>query len=146
MSMAVASSEECLARAVRHVSDGWLPPQIEVLNTIQSRLNVGAYDNDRALLAKDLKEDFALYMYCLRELTSMLDDEQSEHLYGVSEQARETKHTPKDLIETSTIDKIRAVLSKSNKEISAHSFEEINEFQALRFRESMLSASTSIRS
>ncbi|MCB0322695.1 MAG: HDOD domain-containing protein [Bdellovibrionales bacterium] len=135
--MASMSLNESLERAIRHVSDGWLPPQADVLEKIQQRLDAGAYHSDRNALTEDLKEDFALYMYCLRELTEMLNEQ-----HGVEHTSVELKLTPMQILRDADLESLRSILQRSRTQISPHSLDDMNEFQAMRFRENMLSAAT----
>ncbi len=133
--------EEAIERAYRHVSSGWVPPQPEVLSKISGKLNRGAYNERRAELANDLKEDFALYVYCVRELSLMVDQHANVDRFK-DPQATAKRLSPAELLEQASEESLRAIFSKSEKEISQHSIAEMNQFQALRFRESMLSATT----
>ncbi len=139
--MTSAALEENLERAVRHVSNNWLPPQKEVLDQVRKQLDAGAYDDNSKTLGDDLKSDFALYMYCLRELSAIAekDNEEQSRFRGHEEAA--LKLTPKQLFERADIGMLREILSKPDSEISTHSIAGMNELQALRFRESLLSAS-----
>ncbi len=132
--MASPSLDDKLQRAMEHVSTAWLPPHEEVLCKIQSRLASGVYDSAKGKLTEDLKEDFALYMYCLRELTEQVDEAKQEQ--------EAIKRSPSEIFETADIEKFKTILDKSRSQISTHSLDEMSELQALRFRESMLSAAT----
>ena len=138
--MAVTTSEESLDRALRHVSEGWLPPQHSVLERIKQRFTDHEYERDRSQLVLDLKEDFSLYTYCLRELTAA----QANQPWAVQQyqQAPLLKQNPVEMMESAELSTLQNILNKSEKDISRHSYAEINKLQALRFRETMISAST----
>ncbi|HQH29027.1 MAG TPA: HDOD domain-containing protein, partial [Oligoflexia bacterium] len=142
--MPIMSTEESLERALEHVSQGWLPAQRSVLERIQHQLEAGDYNNDRPKLLRDLKEDFSLYLYCLKELSVMLNQhaQAPEQNWRLTENGAPPKQTPVEILHNSELDAIRRVLGKSAADISQHVFDEMNDFQALRLRESMLSAST----
>lgn len=136
-SMGSALQEEAIERAIRHVSVGWLPPQRKTLEKIQLGFERGTYESDRRQLQLDLKDDIALYLYCVRELC--------ERAQAPAELRRPSeprgKLTPSQLFEQADLTVLREVLSRSESEISLHSIAQMNQLQALRFRESVLSAS-----
>jgi len=136
--MANAAVEENIERAFRHVSSGWLPVQQDVLDKVRKQLDEGRYDSNRNSLTDDLKEDFALYMYCLRELSVLAEAESVRQAGGRKNESR--KLTPKEIFQKADLDSIKGILHRPDSEISAHSLSEMNELQALRFRESLLSA------
>ncbi len=137
--MSSLSVEESIDRAVRYVSEGWLPPQSEVLEKLRSRLKDGEYANDRSQLTKDLKADFSLYMYCLRELTVCIE---KAGIGPQSQPAPVCRKTPAEIFAAASLDDFKKIIERSENEISRHSLKEMNELQALRFRESIISAST----
>ncbi len=128
-------SSTIIERAYDHVVTNWFPVQSEVLERIQSRLAAGEYDAHRKELTKDLKEDFSLFMFCLKELTGLLE---TNKLHGVPQPQNST---PIDMIESSDIEVLKSILAAPPSVISTHSMADINELQTLRFRDSMLSAS-----
>lgn len=136
--MTNAAVEENLERAFRHVSSGWLPVQQTVLTKIRGQLAEGAYSKNKFLLAEDLKEDFALYMYCLRELSAAVKSEHPEGRRGALQQTQ--KFSPREIFENADLAAFEEILKRPDTEISSHSLSEMSELQALRFRESMLSA------
>ncbi|MCB0360447.1 MAG: hypothetical protein KDD44_12450, partial [Bdellovibrionales bacterium] len=128
-----------LDRAVEHVSNGWFPPQQDVLEKIRTRFEAGDYQEDRQELTRDLKEDFALYMYCLKALTEMVE---RGEIRTRDEQNVKGSRTPNAIVESAELGVLRAIFEKTYSEISMHSMKEMSELQALRFQESMISAST----
>ncbi|MFN8390033.1 MAG: HDOD domain-containing protein [Bdellovibrionota bacterium] len=137
--MSNAVLEENIERAFRHVSNGWLPPHKEVLDKVRAQLHAGHYEGKREQLTADLKEDFALYMYCLRELSSIIESEQSRSY--LSGEARGRKLTPTQIFEQAELSAFKSVLNRPDSEISGHSLNQMSDLQALRFRESLISAS-----
>jgi len=136
--MATPAIEENIERAFRHVSTGWLPVQQSVLQKVRSQLKQGAYFKNKPLLAEDLKEDFALYMYCLRELSATVQRESEQSPFSRS--LPNTKLSPREIFEKADLETLEQILTRPDSEISTHSLSNMNELQALRFRESMLSA------
>ena len=138
--MANAAVEENIERAFRHVSSGWLPVQREVLEKVRKQLDDGRYNSNRAVLTEDLKEDFALYMYCLRELSALVETETVRQFRGGKHTTENKKLTPREIFQKADLESIKGILHRPDSEISSHSLNEMNELQALRFRESLLSA------
>ena len=129
-----------MERAYRHVATGWVPPQKAVLEKVTSKLNRGEYDSNRRELSEDLKHDVALYLYCVRELAAIVQIEEQK-LAGFQREGGPSKRTFSQLIDGASIDHLREILSRSEKDISLHSMDEMTRLQALRFRESIITAS-----
>ena len=132
--MAVTSADQLLDHAYRHVTSNWLPPQSEVLEKIRSGFDDGRYETGKNYLYEDLKQDISLFVYCLRELLVLAENEKRG--------AAPAQHDPLQLFEQAPLPTLRAILLKPGEEISKHRAADMNEAQALRVRESMLSAST----
>ena len=65
-------SSDALNRAYQHVSKHWLPVKQDVLGLVVERLEARDYDmNDECCLLSDLKQDFALYLYVLKEISDL---------------------------------------------------------------------------
>ena len=140
--MTNAVLDENVERAFRHVSNGWLPPQKEVLEKVRCHLNAGKYDEHRERLTSDLKEDFALYMYCLRELSAAIEKERSEGArFRDPQETGGQKLTPHEIFERASFETLKSILLKPDSEISSHSISDMSDLQARRFRESIISAS-----
>ncbi len=60
-----------VALANKYVSDAWFPIDPALLARIQNNLYAGKYDNNRDRLITDLKQDTALYLFCLRRLAEL---------------------------------------------------------------------------
>src|SRR5437867_778578 len=60
-----------LQHAIDHVGDWWFPANPELLRKIQSGLKDATYP-DVDLLLTDIRTDFALFTYCIRELTKLV--------------------------------------------------------------------------
>lgn len=137
--MSNAAAQEVIERAYRHVATGWLPPQPAVLEKITNKLKRGEYSSNRRELAEDLKSDVSLYLYCVRELATLVQIEE-QRTSGRKDVAA-AKHTPPQLIERATDDQLKEIFQKSEKEISLHTLDEMSRQQVLRFREALVTAS-----
>jgi hypothetical protein len=139
--MTNAVVEENVERAFRHVSNGWLPPQREVLEKVRTQLESGAYEGNREQLTNDLKEDFALYMYCLRELSNESENNtaSSSRFLGIRERVTK-KQTPAEIFRNAELESVKQILRRPDSEISVHSMSDMSDLQALRFKESLISA------
>ena len=144
MQTSLVSPQESLERALRHVSQGWLPPQAEVLDKVRARLEKGEYENNRKALTDDLKEDFALFTYCLKELSTLLNSNSlSPRINVVSHQdSGGTRLSPMEVLELCSLDDFKKILETPAHQISPHNSASMNEFQTLRLRETALSATT----
>jgi hypothetical protein len=121
-----------LQRALTHVSNFWFPPNAHLLGQIKTGLNDGRYELGMEFLLQDVKRDYALYMYLLRELAHMLRKD------GVEVKFSE----PLRLLESAGMERIRKILSVDKRAISQHDPEVLTEFQARQFEASLISAST----
>ncbi|MCO6431861.1 MAG: HDOD domain-containing protein [Deltaproteobacteria bacterium] len=122
-----------LQRAHQHVSALWFPPNPQLLSRIKDGLQSGAYDLDISFLFSELRTDFALFTFCLRELARSLKEDQVTIPPGCR---------PYALFELAGLDRIKKVLSVDSERISAHVPDDMSEDQALRLQFAMISAST----
>ena len=122
--------------AFSHISSGWFPFSADVLELIRSRLGNGFYHANREELTTDLKSDFSLYMYCLRELAKMVHTAAQRDGVNI-----EPQECPSKIIEAAKLEDLRTILNRPEGQISRHNLTEINDIQALRLRESIFSAS-----
>lgn len=127
-----------LKLAVQYVGDRWFPVNSDLFKKIQTDLTNGSYENDIDLLLNDLKKDFSLYMYCLKELSKMARAETESN--NASELAN-TKN-PLQLIKQANLNTLKTILSTPENKISAHSFKEISANQAKQIQSSLISAGT----
>lgn len=139
--MSNATSQEVVERAYRHVATGWVPPQKSVLEKVTAKLNRGVYDSNRRELSEDLKSDVALYLYCVRELAAIVQIEE-QRTAGAFREGTPARRTFAQLIDGASIANLREILGRGEKEISLHSMDEMSRLQALRFRESIIAATT----
>ncbi|RIL08071.1 MAG: hypothetical protein DCC75_09510 [Proteobacteria bacterium] len=127
-------SEKRLERACQHVSDLWFPPNPDLVSKLRSGLDSGKYEDDIDSLLLEVRGDFSLYVYCLKEVIALLKKE------GVSvpEQA-----TPFELLRTAGLKNLKAILETDDNSISRHFYDGMSDYQRSRFEEAIVSASTS---
>lgn len=119
--------------AAEYVCDAWYPVDSGVLENIQDRLYRGAYDKDRNLLIDDLKQDSALFLYCLRRLGEMLQQ---------GEQAQAQQISPDDILKTADLQHFREALAIQAHAISTHHTTQLDEIHARCCERSTISATT----
>lgn len=130
----LASAERRLERAVTYVNNLWFPVNKELYEKIRAGLVEGRYDLDLEFLLSDLKGDFALFMYCLRELSLLLKNEK-----GATLQYR----TPLELFEAAGALRIKKVLEVEPGKVSRHDTRTMNREQASRLESAFISATAS---
>ncbi|MBX7137245.1 MAG: HDOD domain-containing protein [Oligoflexia bacterium] len=121
-----------LDRAAEYVTDYWFPINPALLEKIQGRLNQGTYVEDAALLLSDIKKDFSLFTFCLRNLILQLQSEGIEVPQGTNAML---------LMEDAGLDRLKRILAIDQHDISRHDLEIATDMQGARLREVMLSAS-----
>lgn len=122
-----------LDRACEHVNRLWFPVNPELLRKVQSSLREGRYDFDVQFLLQDLKSDFALLTFCMRELSSIL------HKEGVSVVHCQTL---RDVFDAAGISRIKRVLEVQAHQISRHTPRTMTEDQAAILSGALVSAGT----
>lgn len=133
-----------LELAYQHTASNWFPVTPAVLSSIRSRLDSGYYTKNRQALIDDIKSDFSLYLYCLRELQRMLmldDCSRESSSKGKALSGKKTRSLS-ETIQLVPLEYIDEVLSAGMNEISPHSMDELTDMHAYRLREAVLSAST----
>lgn len=125
------SVQRRLDKAYAYVSDYWFPANSALIEKLKIGLKEGRYDFDVRSLVSEVKGDFSLYMYCLKELIRTLRDE-----------GLDTPASPLELFEVAGLERLKKILSIEATNISRHSITEISDLQAVRFEEVMVSAST----
>ena len=130
--MADNSTQRRLQRALRHVSDYWIPPNPKTLNKIQEGLRRGAYELDLGFLIQDLKSDLALFTYCIKELTT--NPRYNQH-------RDQSKSDPIDLLHSAGIRCLRDILNTDAKSISRHSLESAGQAQIDQLQANLVTVS-----
>lgn len=118
-----------LEQALRHVSEGWLPVSNEALRAARAQFKKSQASGSRVEFISELKKDFALFAFCVRELAKKA---------VVRGQAGQ--FDPKTLFDNATDDDLRDIILHDSRGISIHSLEEISAPQAKLIRQAMTSA------
>lgn len=126
-------SEKRLERATRHVVDLWFPPNPEVLKRIKTGLEDGSYELDISFLISEIKSDFSIFVYCLRQLGTMLKEQGLKPPAGLN---------PVEMLRFVGLDALKAILLVDERQISKHTLGVSNELQSRRTQEAFISAST----
>lgn len=130
---ATEPSEKRLDRAAGHVNTHWFPVNPSVLATVRQGLEDGAYDLDISFLIQELKSDFALFTYCVKELVSA----------GVKEGISPAilSH-PIKLLRWGGTTRLKTILCGDKHPPKSHIFRSPEDFQGDRLRETAIAAST----
>lgn len=123
--------ERRLERAREHVSKLWFPADPEILGRIRAGFKTGD-SLDSELIFNQIRNDFALFTYCLKGVTKLL----------ASERVAPPKDlTPLQVLRWAGLPRIQKILFDGEEEISFHNLREISDFQAARLKEALVSAS-----
>ncbi|MFM1848493.1 MAG: hypothetical protein RL417_1967 [Pseudomonadota bacterium] len=128
-----SSLERRLERAREHVSRMWFPANPEILERIRSGLGSGAYELDIDFLLDEIRDDFALFTYCLKGLTRLLAQEKVEAPLDLS---------PVEVLRWAGLPRLKIILADSHDTLTFHNLRELSDFQAARLHEAIVSAST----
>jgi hypothetical protein len=126
-----APEQGALEQAYARSSDYWLPGNPVLLKHLQEGLENGAYDLDIDFLISEIKTDYALFTYCVKELSRMLGGE-----------ALKADDNIFEIFRKAGLQRLKQILNKSQEHIFKNSLDSMSEVQAIRLEESMLSAST----
>lgn len=120
-------------RALQHVVRPWFPINDDVLKTVRGKIDAGSYGADGKELIEDLKGDFALFTFVVREFG----------ILGMQEKIAQTiLNNPVELIRWGGIERLKEVLAPDKKLPSTHSLHWSEPFQVARLRETAVIAST----
>jgi hypothetical protein len=128
-----SSSDKRLDRAVHHVSALWFPINPSVLRTIREGLERGSYNSDISPLIDELKKDFALFTYVVKELLPVATKEKVP---------KTLSENPIQLMRWAGLEKLTPILGTQNEPPSTHQLESCASFQSNRLRETAIIAST----
>lgn len=120
-------------RALQHVGKPWFPMNPEVLKRVRDGFEQGTYEGNFNLLYEELKSDFALFTFVVKELS------QKAVLEGVPPV---TIGNPVELIRWGGTKSIREILDEQQKIPSIHSLQWSEPFQVQRLRETAIIATT----
>lgn len=120
-------------RALQHVSKPWFPMNPKIVKHIRVGLQDGTYSSDIDRLFEDLKVDFALFTFVVKEL--------SQHAAVAGVDALIIGN-PIELIRWAGCEKVFDVLKEQEKLPSVHSLHWSEPFQVQRLRETAIAAGT----
>ena len=126
-------SEKRIDRACQYVSDLWFPANPALVARLHAAIKTDRYNSDIDSLISEIQGDYSLYMFCLKELYRLLRED------GVEPPPFKSAL---DLFRFGGIEKLRTILSISEQQVSAHSFDGMSESQRRRLEESIVSASS----
>jgi hypothetical protein len=126
-------SSRRLDRATKHVSSLWFPINPGVLSLIRNKLLNNSYSDFEREIFEDLKQDFALFTFLIKELT----------VYALKERVEQrTVNNPFELISWADPELIKSILCDDSRLPTNHLLESVSHLQALRLRETAVVAST----
>lgn len=126
-------SDRRIDRALQHVVRPWFPINQDVLTTVRKNLGDNTYVSDPSKLLNDLKTDFALFTYVVKELG----------IQGMTESLNpKILNNPVELIRWGGTARIAEILGPDKKLPSTHSLHWSEPFQVQRLRETAVVAST----
>ena len=124
--------ERRLQRAIQHTSQHWFPINPEVLHSIREGLDSGAFELDITFLLTSLKQDFALFTYCIKELLPL-----------ATRQGAPTSVTsdPIKLLRWGGVERLKSILGSDRQPPTTHSLDQCEPFLVNRLTETSLAAS-----
>jgi hypothetical protein len=126
-------SQRRLEKATKHVSALWFPINPTVLSEIREAFEQRTYESNPGKLLDDLKRDFALFTFLVKELSRIATDERLDPAIILN---------PVELIRWAGPTRIHAIIARDNSLPQNHMFHALEPFQAERLRETAIIAST----
>jgi len=127
------SNSRRIDRALQHVSKPWFPMNPDVLKRVREGLDSGIYDANFELLMTELKTDFALFTFIVKELSQRA---------ALANVPQATIANPLELIRWGNTKQIKEVLAEQQKVPNMHSLQWSEPFQIQRLRETAIIATT----
>jgi hypothetical protein len=127
------SDNRRIERALQHVVRPWFPINQDVLTSIRKGLDEGTYATAPQQLLNDLKGDFALFTFVVKELGILAMQEKVDS---------KILNNPVELIRWGGSDRIKDILAPDKKLPATHSLHWSEPFQVARLRETAVIAST----
>jgi len=127
------SDNRRIERALQHVVRPWFPINQDVLTSIRKGLDEGTYAAAPQQLLNDLKGDFALFTFVVKELGILAMQEKIDS---------KILNNPVELIRWGGSDRIKDILAPDKKLPATHSLHWSEPFQVARLRETAVIAST----
>ncbi len=125
-------TERRLQRAIQHTSQHWFPINPEVLHSIREGLDSGAFELDIAFLITSLKQDFALFTYCIKELLPMATRQGAPSTVSSD---------PIKLLRWAGTERLKSILGSDRQPPSTHSLDRCEPFLVNRLTETGVAAS-----
>lgn len=122
-----------LDRASKHVSSLWFPFNLEVLAEIRRKIREDEYSGSTRAIFEDLKQDFALLTFTLKELTA---------LAAQAHVPQRITNNPVELVEWAGVTAIGELLTDDTRLPLSHLLQSVSPAQATRLRETAIVAST----
>jgi hypothetical protein len=122
-----------LQLACQRVEAAWFPVNPALLDKITSGLAEGRYDLDVEFLISELKSDFALFTWTLKELSKMVREQKVPIPVRAS---------PMAMFQAAGLQTLKLILNTAPKALLEHSFEQMNDLQMKRLQEAIISATT----
>lgn len=127
------SNSRRIDRALQHVSKPWFPMNPEVVKRVREGLESGKYENDFNSLLSELKTDFALFTFLVKELAQRA---------ALANESQALLANPIELIRWGSGSHLKEILSEQQKIPSMHSLHWSEPFQIQRLRETAIIATT----
>jgi hypothetical protein len=108
----------------------WFPADPALLDRVRTGLTSGSYDLE--VLIQEIRDDFALFTFCLKGLARQLARENIQPPQGTS---------PVEILRWAGLDRLRAIFQSDDDAISFHDLRELSDFQAARLKEALVAAS-----
>lgn len=133
MKLGDTGTERRLQRAIQHTSQHWFPINPDVLYSIREGLDSGAFELDITFLITALKQDFALFTYCIKELIPLATRQ------GAS---ATISSDPIKLLRWAGVERLKSILGSDRQPPTTHSLDRCEPFLVNRLTETSLAAST----
>ncbi|NDC39650.1 MAG: hypothetical protein EBZ48_16690 [Proteobacteria bacterium] len=120
------SDNRRIERALQHVMRPWFPINQDVLTSIRNNIDSGAYAQAPQQLLNELKGDFALFTFVVKELG----------ILGMQERVdAKILNNPIELIRWGGTERIKEIIAPDKKLPTTHSLHWSEPFQVARLRE-----------
>lgn len=114
---------------IEHIKSGWLPINTIFLRSLLQRLAAGEFEERVPQLVDEIRNDYGLLTYCLREALEK------------SWYTAEAKD-PIKLLKTLTLPQFKDMLTRSEAEVTMHSLADCTKQQSLRIKHLLVSSTT----
>lgn len=122
-------SERRFSEASKYVARGWMPIQKPLLKDIQRKISTNVYSEGSDEIIDDLRNDFTLFSFCVRELGSKIPEERRNE-------------NPVELLKRLPAPELNALFQNGGSEISSHDFIGMKEVQLVRLKHQLVSCAT----